>query len=153
MPPADCTLGPRLLTGLANNHGFVFGARIGSELVGFAYGFPCLPDSWTPPYLYLQLIVVHPEHQGNRIGRTMMGALADFALARGLLTVRWAFDPVDTRNAHFYLDVIGAAAQQFVPDMYGAAADAPTDRVIAEWDLTDYAGPTILHAPRGASTC
>ena len=65
----------------------------------------------------------------------MMRHLADLVRRATCDRLRWAFDPTSIRNAHFYLDVIGARGRQFVPDMYGADPGRPSHRVIADWDL------------------
>ncbi|MFI5776677.1 GNAT family N-acetyltransferase [Nocardia sp. NPDC051570] len=139
IPSQQCSVAPRLLTGLSRHGGFVLGAWAEDSLVAVSYGFVGFPAGELP-YLYLQLIAVHAEHQGRGIGRAMMHRVAQVARQRGLRRLRWAFDPLQTRNAYFYLDVIGARARAFVADMYGVEAAGrdrrmSTHRVIAEWDL------------------
>ena len=52
--------------------------------------------------------------------------------------MRWAFDPLLTRNAHFNLDVLGARGIACYPDLY----DEPgTDRVLINWELGDPTDP------------
>ncbi len=128
---SESPLAPRLLSALARHGGFVLGAQLEGRLVGFAYGFTGITGTALPAHLYLQLIVAHPRYQNRGIGRALMMAIADHARNTGLRNVRWAFDPRDARNAHFYLNVLGARGRWFVPNMYGTR---PSDRVIAEWD-------------------
>ncbi|MFC9898453.1 GNAT family N-acetyltransferase [Nocardia sp. NPDC127579] len=132
-PASECTMAPRLLAAMAGQGGFVLGAHIGDTLVGFAYGFTGITGRATGAHLYLQLIVVHPAYQNLGIGRRLMAAIAHHARVIGVHRVRWAFDPRNARNAHFYLDVIGAQGRWFVPNMYGTR---PSHRVIAEWDVS-----------------
>jgi len=54
--------------------------------------------------------------------------------------VEWTFDPLETRNAHFNLNRLGAIARQYLPNLYGLTTSPlhrgmPTDRLVAEWVL------------------
>lgn len=63
------------------------------------------------------------------------------ALARGLDTMIWTFDPLVSRNARFNLTKLGTHAGGYVPDFYGVLADElnandESDRLVAVWPLT-----------------
>ncbi|WP_280267319.1 GNAT family N-acetyltransferase [Nocardia wallacei] len=136
-PAQQCSVAHRLLAGLSRHGGFVLGASHGGTLIAVSYGFVGLPANESP-YLYMQLIAVRADHQGRGIGRAMMQRIAQVARQHGLRWLRWAFDPLQVRNAHFYLDVIGARAKGFVANMYGTEGGSrawSTHRVLAEWDL------------------
>lgn len=130
-------LNPRLLAGLAGNGGSVVGALDDDDqLVAFAYGF--LGTDGAQTYHYSQAAVVAPGQQGKGIGRQLKLAQRQQALLSGSDSMRWAYDPMLTRNAHFNLDVLGAVGIAFHPDMY----DEPgTDRILVSWDLTAEPGP------------
>jgi predicted GNAT superfamily acetyltransferase len=122
---------PRLLAALAANGGSVVGALTpDGTLVGFAYGFAAVDDAGRS-YHYSQAAVVSAVAQGLGVGRRLKHAQADVARSRGAATMRWCFDPVLARNAHFNLDVLGARGRWFQPDFYGPG----TDRLVVEWDL------------------
>lgn len=142
--PGDGSINPRLLTALQANSGYVLGAFTGETVVGFAYSFlACdrMPEGTVREfYQYSQLTVVARARQGQGVGRQLKNAQRDRCLADGITRMRWAFDPVKTRNAHFNLDVLGARIVDLVPSMYGsdgfgADFDEETDRCIAEWNL------------------
>ena len=65
-------------------------------------------------------------------------------LERGITTMFWTFDPLESRNAHLNLNKLGAVADEYVQDMYGQT-DSPlhrgigTDRFIPRWDLSSEA--------------
>ncbi|MET8099824.1 hypothetical protein ABZV29_25675 [Streptomyces sp. NPDC005236] len=148
--PDDGSLNPRLLTALQHNSGLVIGAYLGDELVGFTYSFLALEhgaDGHGPRlYQYSQLAVVADERQGLGIGRLLKLGQRDRCLAQGTTLIRWAYDPLQTRNAHFNLDVLGAVVDAFKPALYGtsgfgAATGEPTDRFIVSWDLNGPARP------------
>lgn len=124
---------PRLLSALAANGGSVVGVLTeAGHVVAFGYGFPGVDDdgNW---YHYSQAAVVAPHAQGHGLGRRLKREQARIALAHGARHMRWAYDPVLGRNAHFNLDVLGARGRWFHPDFYGPG----TDRLVVEWDLTD----------------
>ncbi|TAM68441.1 MAG: hypothetical protein EPN48_10520 [Microbacteriaceae bacterium] len=64
-----------------------------------------------------------------------------WALARGLGTMMWTFDPLVSRNARFNLTKLGATSSEYVRDFYGPMADGinaddDSDRLVAVWSLT-----------------
>lgn len=139
----DGSINPRLLIALQHNGGLVLGAYLDDRLIGFAYSFLGSDsyDGVTELYQYSQLAVVARDMQGQGIGRQLKYAQRSRCLQRQIGVMRWAFDPMKTRNAHFNLDVLGARVTDFVPSMYGATgfgADAAdgTDRFIVSWELT-----------------
>lgn len=139
--PDDGSINPRLLIALQANSGIVVGAYSGAELVGFTYSFLARePGPAHRVYQYSQLAVVAREHQGRRIGRRLKLAQRARCLAEGTTLMRWAFDPLKTRNAHFNLDVLGGRVTGLVPAMYGTGgfgedAGETTDRFIVDWQL------------------
>lgn len=130
-------INPRLLAGLIANGGSVVGALDAADrLVAFAYGF--LGTDGTSSYHYSQSAVVAAGLQGQGIGRRLKLAQREVALGWGNTTMRWAYDPLLARNAHFNLDVLGARGVAFVADYYG---EPGTDRLLVEWDLEREPGP------------
>gem|GEM_PF-879963 len=110
-------------------------ARAGADLVGFALCSPGLDGH--APYLYLDLLGVHPDQRHARIGERLMHALSRAAAQRGLDRIRWTFDPLEGANANLYLAKLGARGIRFWPDLYGSMARAGqqgerSDRLLAE---------------------
>lgn len=152
LPVGEPAVSPRLLASLSHNSGSVIGAFAGDELVGFAYGFPGVDPATGEMYQYSQMASVRPDMQGKGIGRLLKQGQRDVVLSRGMTKMRWAFDPVRAQNAHFNLDILGAVARWFVPNLYGVEtygrdAGQPSDRLIAEWAL-DGDPPSPAPAPR-----
>jgi predicted GNAT superfamily acetyltransferase len=158
---SDGSLNARLLIGLGRNSGMVVGAYGDGELVGFALSFLARQDDGRL-YQYSQTAAVLPGWQGRGVGRAMKFGQRAAALEAGIDLIRWTFDPVRSVNAHFNLDVLGAAATSLTRDFYGSMAPPddrgePTDRFVVDWELLSPAvaaravarpaGPTCERAP------
>jgi predicted GNAT superfamily acetyltransferase len=127
----DHSLNPKLLSAIVANGGAAVAATTAeNSLVGFAYGFVGFDGS--RPYLYSQAAFIDPDYQSKGIGRLLKQAQRDIATDAGLSSMRWAFDPVLARNAHFNLDVLGARGVRFAPRYYD---ESFTDRLIVDWAL------------------
>jgi predicted GNAT superfamily acetyltransferase len=135
LPGDDPAFTPKLLAALQHTGGSAVGAFDEDDrLVGFTYGFVGL-DHGTP-YHYSQTAAVDPAAQGRGVGRQLKRAQAEVARRAGVRTMRWAFDPLQARNAHFNLDVLGAVGRWFHRDYYGLQDhNGRTDRIVVEWDL------------------
>jgi predicted GNAT superfamily acetyltransferase len=125
----------------ANLHGgLVLGAFLpDGKAVGMSFGF--LGRIEGRLCLYSQLTGVVPGAQSLGLGYELKLAQRDFARAEGLTLIAWAFDPLQAGNARFNLDKLGARVRRYVENMYGTRTDAlnagvPTDRLIAEWEIT-----------------
>ncbi len=91
--------------------------------------------------LYSQLTGIVPGYQDKGLGTQLKLAQRDFALNQNIEVIAWAFDPLQSGNARFNLDKLGASASHYIVDMYGPrtdalSADTPTDRLIAEWETS-----------------
>jgi predicted GNAT superfamily acetyltransferase len=134
---------PRLLSSLLINGGSAIGLREpGGRLVAFSYGYPGIADGTV--FHFSQATVVLPELQGQGIGRLMKHAQADIARAAGAESMRWLFDPISVRNAHFNLESLEARGRAYYPAFYHEPA---TERMLVEWALTERAPAGRLSAP------
>ncbi|OZB85349.1 GNAT family N-acetyltransferase [Microbacterium sp. 13-71-7] len=128
----EFSLNPNLLSALARNGGSVVGVYAGEDdLIGFAYGFAGRDEAGND-FHYSQAAVVDATHQGEGVGRLLKEHQREVARGWGHRAMRWTFDPVLARNAHFNFSSLGAEGIAFVPDYY----DRPgTDRILVEWAL------------------
>lgn len=124
----------------ANLHGgLVLGAFLpDGEAVAMSFGFLGRVEGRI--CLYSQLTGVVPGYQSHGLGYRIKMHQREFARDEGLETIAWAFDPLQSGNAHFNLSRLGATAVRYIDNMYGERTDAlnagvPTDRLIAEWDV------------------
>jgi predicted GNAT superfamily acetyltransferase len=122
----------------AHTGGQVLGAFYGDELVGFTEALVGVNDG--QPYLHSHVTGVAEGYRDKGVGRALKLFQRTEALSRGLRLIQWTFDPLETRNAHFNLNCLGAISRQFIPNLYGVTSSPlhrglPTDRLLAEWHL------------------
>lgn len=128
------------MVGAQLHGGVVLGAFLpDGEAVGVSFAF--LGRAAGRICLYSQLTGVVPGWQSTGLGYRLKLAQRALALESGVDLIAWAFDPLQVGNARFNLVKLGATAGRYVDDMYGPRTDAlnlgvPTDRLIAEWDLS-----------------
>jgi predicted GNAT superfamily acetyltransferase len=93
------------------------------------------------------MLAVRAEAQGRRLGEALKRYQRDRCRALGVDAMYWTYDPFVARNAHINLNILGAAVDEFVPDMYGAVTNSPmhgslgTDRFIVRWAVRDEPAP------------
>lgn len=102
--------------------------------------------------LYSQLTGVVPGRQSLGLGYEMKHLQREFAFRENIPVIAWAFDPLQAGNARFNLTKLGAKVRRYVDNMYGLRTDSlnagvPTDRLIAEWEVTNdpRPAPTARH--------
>jgi predicted GNAT superfamily acetyltransferase len=116
--------------------GQIFGACDGDRLIGMALAF--YADK--PACLHSHRVGILPEYQNQGIGYRLKLAQRDDALLRGVRTIQWTFDPMQSRNAYFNISRLGGLARTYISNLYGGTssplhAGLPTDRLLIEWQL------------------
>jgi predicted GNAT superfamily acetyltransferase len=104
-------------------------------------------------HLHSHRVGVLPDYQNSGIGRMLKLAQRKDALARGIGTVQWSFDPMQQRNAHFNLMKLGGVARHYIPNLYGTTSSPlhgglPTDRLLIEWELESPRVEQVLRGER-----
>lgn len=122
----------------AHTGGQVLGAFDGPKLVGYTLAVAGIRNG--TPYLHSHMTGVLAAYRDRGVGRMLKLFQREEALGRGIRLIEWTFDPLETRNAHFNLNRLGAIARQFLPNLYGVTTSPlhrgmPTDRLVAEWLL------------------
>jgi len=118
--------------------GQVLGAFDADTMVGFTMALVGLHKN--VPYLHSHMTGVLPNYRDQKIGRALKLFQREEALSRDIRLIEWTFDPLETRNAHFNFNRLGAIARTYIPDFYGVTSsplhrNLPTDRLLAEWHL------------------
>lgn len=110
-----------------------------TELVGFVYGLTGVRDGKLTHWSHM--LGVLSAFRGQGIGRHLKLFQRHWLLDRGVMEMRWTFDPLVSGNAHFNLNLLGVRIHEYVADMYGDTGSGlhsfGTDRFVAHWDLED----------------
>jgi predicted GNAT superfamily acetyltransferase len=144
-------ISPSTLKALAHAGNYVAAAYRDGELAGGLVGF--LGRHNGGPQLHSHILGVSREVQGRNIGFALKLHQRAWALAQGIGTVTWTFDPLVRRNAYFNLTKLGASITAYYENFYGDMNDAinagdESDRVLVEWNLD---APSVIHASRSES--
>jgi predicted GNAT superfamily acetyltransferase len=140
---------PTMFVVAAHTGGQVLGAFDGERLVGYTLAVVGLHGR--TPYLHSHMTGVHAAYRDRGIGRMLKLYQREEALGRGIRLIQWTFDPLEIRNAHFNLNLLGAISRQYLPNHYGVTTSPlhrglPTDRLVAEWHLDS---PRVVAALAG----
>ena len=125
------------------------GAGAEPAFVGAALGFL----GWTGGiHLHSHMTAVAPGLRGGGVGYALKLFQRAVCLEHGVDEMRWTFDPLIRRNAHFNLVKLGAEVTAFHPDFYGRLDDAingsdRSDRFEVRWRLDS---PRTLAALAGS---
>jgi predicted GNAT superfamily acetyltransferase len=148
---AQAPVSAEVLRALAKSGNYVVAAFAGDELIGTCVGFFAPPRSQT---LHSHIAAVSPGGRGRSVGFALKLHQRAWALARGVSTITWTFDPLVARNAYFNVAKLAATPQEYLPDFYGEMEDRinrgdPTDRLLMRWELED---PRVVSACEGSHT-
>jgi predicted GNAT superfamily acetyltransferase len=118
---------------LARRDGVVVGAALG--VLGWEGGL----------HVHSHMVAVAPGIRSSGIGFAIKLAQREQALGYGVAEMRWTFDPLIRRNAHFNLVKLGAVVTEFLPNFYGSRDDTinvgdVTDRFEVSWRLDEPVG-------------
>ena len=111
----------------------------GDELVGFAVGWGGYRDG--RPRLVSDLLGVRGDLRNRGLGAELKRLQAAVALAGGFPEIVWTVDPLRAANARLNFEKLGAHADRYEVDRYGAGYAAglygglPTDRLHVTWPL------------------
>lgn len=136
-----------ILASNIHNGGVIHVAKLDGQLVGFSVGF--LARRNTNLMLWSHMMGVHPDYQGNGIGYELKQHQKQWAKEQKLSGIGWTFDPLQTANANFNLNRLGAVIVKYHPDFYGPMQDAinhhplPSDRVEAYLPIEKHAALNV----------
>lgn len=104
-------------------------------LLGFVFGVAGIEDG--EPVHWSHMLGVRREARNRGVGRRLKESQRAELAARGVRRLYWTFDPLEARNAHLNLNLLGARVVDYVTDMYGLSRSTlhhglATDRLIVE---------------------
>jgi predicted GNAT superfamily acetyltransferase len=132
--------------------GWTLGAFVGETLVGFVHTLAAVRDR-NEVFGYSHMMAVDPEYQNKGVGARLKWSQRERALQEGKNFIKWTWDPMQARNAHFNLNRLGVTASTYAENFYGTDyVTSPTltgigsgesnpgpgidsDRLFAHWQL------------------
>jgi predicted GNAT superfamily acetyltransferase len=142
----DLELSPRRHLIVARSAGgWTLGAFAGERLVGFVLTQVAMRGG-SEVIGYSHMMAVARDQQNRGVGARLKWAQRARALEEGRRFVRWTWDPVQSRNAHFNLNRLGVVVRKYAANFYGTdystvtgrfgeALGLDSDRLVAEWEL------------------
>lgn len=107
------------------------------RLVGFVHTMLALIGRDVVYHSHMAAVVEELRHKD--IGYRLKLAQRDRALEVGIPMIFWTFDPLQSRNAHFNINKLGAIIRRYEVNYYGEGVSSvfdsgvPSDRIFAEW--------------------
>lgn len=140
-----------VLRALADSGNVPFGAFDGEVMLGYVLGWVGIDPEEAGPHVHSHMLAAVPDQRHHGIGYALKLAQRAQALDQGVGEVRWTFDPLVARNGYFNLHKLGAVADRFDRNHYGAMVDAVnagerSDRFTVRWDLGREPGPRDVGA-------
>jgi predicted GNAT superfamily acetyltransferase len=118
--------------------GVVLGAFERGRLVGFLYAFLARRRGRLMHWSHMMAVL--PRFRDRGLGFRMKLAHRRLALDRGVKSIGWTFDPLQSRNAALNIFRLGARVEEFLPDLYGhfpsrIEKGLASDRFVVNWPI------------------
>jgi predicted GNAT superfamily acetyltransferase len=129
-----------MLITATHNGGFVIGAFLEDELIGFVFGFPGLdfiPDGPRPKHCS-HMLGIKPGQRDSGVGFALKRAQWQMVRKQGIDHITWTYDPLLSRNASLNIAKLGAVCNTYRRSEYGDMRDGlnaglPSDRFQVDW--------------------
>src|SRR5271157_1930349 len=118
--------------------GALIGTLIDGKVVGFIFAF--LAQYRGRLVHWSHMMAVEAKYRDQGWGLRMKRVHRQIALERGLKSICWTFDPLQSRNARLNISRLGALGEEYVADCYGRFPSLlekglPSDRWVANWRI------------------
>src|ERR1041384_4641875 len=97
--------------------GWTLGAFVNDELVGFVHHMAAVRDREV--FGYSHMMAVAAEYQNKGLGARLKWAQRERALSEGRTFIKWTWEPMRARNAHFNINRLGAIVRTYAVNFYG----------------------------------
>jgi predicted GNAT superfamily acetyltransferase len=126
------------------------------RVVGFVHHLAAVRGSEI--FGYSHMMAVDPEYQNQGVGAKLKWSQRERAIHEGRRFIKWTWDPMQARNAHFNLNRLGVTVSTYAENFYGTdyatsplltaatPAGIDSDRLFAEWHLQ---APQVVALSRG----
>src|SRR5438270_2206547 len=125
--------------------GWTLGAFAGGRLIGFVHHLAAVKGN--DIFGYSHMMAVAAEYQNQGVGGQLKWAQRERALSEGCTFIKWTFEPMRARNAHFNLNRLGVVVREYAVNFYGTdyvtnptekaagLSGMDSDRLFANWEL------------------
>ena len=141
----DLEISPRRHLIVSNRAGgWTLGAFVDGRLIGFVHHLAAVDGERI--FGYSHMMAVAAEFQNQGVGAQLKWAQRARALREGRDYIKWTFEPMRARNAHFNLNRLGVVVREYAVNFYGtdystnpaekrSVSGMDSDRLFASWDL------------------
>jgi predicted GNAT superfamily acetyltransferase len=141
----DLEISPRRHLIVSNRAGgWTLGAFVDGRLIGFVHHLAAVKDDYI--FGYSHMMAVDAQFQNQGVGAQLKWAQRARALREGRDYIKWTFEPMRARNAHFNLNRLGVVVREYAVNFYGtdystdpeeqgSVSGLDSDRLFASWDL------------------
>lgn len=138
--------------------GWTLGAFLGVRLVGFVHHLAAIRGNEI--FGYSHMMAVDPDFQNQRVGARLKWSQRERAIQEGRSFIKWTWDPMQARNAHFNLNRLGVTVGNYAVNFYGTdyatspalanvePAGIDSDRLFASWELDS---PRVIRLANSSS--
>lgn len=139
--------------------GWTLGAFTADQrLVGFVHHLVAVRGQ-NDVFGYSHMMAVDRDYQNKGVGARLKWAQRERALSEGRNFIKWTWDPMQARNAHFNLNRLRVIVGDYAENFYGTdyPTDSPegspangidSDRLFASWHLNS---PRVVDAANGVA--
>ena len=135
-----------LLTAMVHVGALAAGAFVDGQMVAILFGITTRDAN----VQHSHGLGVLEEYRRYGLGAKLKWFQRDWCLVHGINRVQWTYDPLRLANAHLNLHKLGAIVgthyHNYYGEMSGINAGAPSDRVLADWDLQ---APNVIALAKG----
>src|ERR671927_122289 len=97
--------------------GWTLGAFVADRMVGFVHHMAAVRGDEI--FGYSHVMAVAKDYQNKGVGARLKWAQRERALSEGRKLIKWTWDPMMARNAHFNLNRLGAIVDTYADNFYG----------------------------------
>src|SRR5882762_7257164 len=95
----------------------LIGAFDGDNMAGFVFGFPGLESGRA--IIHSDMLAVKPAYRSLGLGYKLKLAQRERTLTKGIDTITWTFDPLQSLNAYLNVAKLGVIADRYRVNYYG----------------------------------
>jgi predicted GNAT superfamily acetyltransferase len=100
-------------------------------MVGFVHHLAAVKNN-SEIFGYSHMMAVAKDYQNKGVGAQLKWAQRERALSEGRQYIKWTWDPMQARNAHFNLNRLGVIVDTYADNFYGTDYNSDPDQTAEE---------------------